>query len=164
MHSEQNWRQTNVIHRPTTRRTMLRLLGASVAAGLAGTWKRSVSGAFAGAPPAVTPPTLQQTRRSNPARTDVLDASGAWLATFTDGASTVALAGPNRTFGEATASHSVTTNVWVRLLPAPFAGTLDPSWLNQELGDTSLDIFGHGDAVHQERAPGLRQLRTADCR
>ena len=39
------------------------------------------------------------TRQSNPARTEVSDASG-WLATFTDGARTVSLAGPQRILTE----------------------------------------------------------------
>src|SRR4051794_3364157 len=39
-------------------------------------------------------------RLANPGRTEVRDQTGAVLATFTDGARTVALTGPKRTFSE----------------------------------------------------------------
>src|SRR4051794_33095817 len=48
--------------------------------------------------PAGASPVYTLTRQSDPARTVVTDAGGAWVATFTDGARTVALAGPSRTF------------------------------------------------------------------
>ncbi len=68
------------------------------------------------------------------------DASGR-LATFTDGARTVALRGASRTFSEPGAESTVTHAVWVRLLPAPFAGVVDETWLQRALRDTSLDIL-----------------------
>jgi cell wall-associated NlpC family hydrolase len=86
-------------------------------------------------------PSLQLTRESEPDRTVVIDADGAWVATFTDGASTVALAGPERTFDEPTATHAVTTDAWVRLLPAPFDGEVDVAWFEQALADDSPDVF-----------------------
>jgi cell wall-associated NlpC family hydrolase len=81
------------------------------------------------------------TRLDDPPRTVVTDARGAWLATFTDGAYTVTLLGPSRTFSEPTAAHPVVTTTWVRVLPAPFAGTMDAVWLANELADTGPDIF-----------------------
>jgi cell wall-associated NlpC family hydrolase len=81
------------------------------------------------------------TQQTNPARTVVTDANGTWLATFTDGSRSVALAGPTRTFAEATASHSVVSTTWVRLLTAPFTGTVDTAWLDIALADTSPDML-----------------------
>jgi hypothetical protein len=98
-------------------------------------------------PPAPEPPapeldpTLRLTRASDPARTIVEDADGAWVATFTDGAATVALAGPERTFDEPTATHAVTTDAWVRLLPAPFDGEIDVAWFEAALLDDGPDVF-----------------------
>ncbi len=43
-------------------------------------------------------PTLLSARLNNPNRTEILDANGNWLATFTDGCSTVTHKGPMRTF------------------------------------------------------------------
>jgi cell wall-associated NlpC family hydrolase len=79
-----------------------------------------------------------------PARTIVTDANGNWVATFTDGASTVTVIGPSRTFTESTAAAPVITTTWVRLLPTPFSGTVDATtetWLTQELADTSVDVL-----------------------
>jgi len=64
-------------------------------------------------------------RLTDPNRTVVRDADGTWLATFTDGAHTVQLLGPARTFAESSATSSVTTTTWVRALPGPFSGTVD---------------------------------------
>ena len=36
---------------------------------------------------------------------------------------------------------SVTHSTWVRVLPAPFAGVVDPGWLGAALADTSPDIL-----------------------
>jgi cell wall-associated NlpC family hydrolase len=86
-------------------------------------------------------PTLRLTRTADPARTIVEDADGAWVATFTDGAATVALAGPERTLDEPTATHAVTTDAWVRLLPAPFDGEIDVAWFEAALLDDGPDVF-----------------------
>jgi hypothetical protein len=95
--------------------------------------------------PAPEPPTLdpslELTRVSDPDRTVLTDADGAWVATFTDGAATVALAGPERTFDEPTATHGVTTDAWVRLLPAPFDGEVDVTWFEDARADRSPDVF-----------------------
>ncbi len=64
---------------------------------------------------------------SDPNRLELRDQQNNWLATLTLGAYTVTLAGPERTFSEQTAS--VTHAVWVRTLPAPFAGQLESDWL-----------------------------------
>jgi hypothetical protein len=92
------------------------------------------------APPELDP-ALEVTRASEPARTVLTDPDGAWVATFTDGASTVALAGPERTFDEPTATHGVTTDAWVRLLPAPFDGEVDVAWFEEARADRSPDVF-----------------------
>jgi hypothetical protein len=91
--------------------------------------------------PPVLDPSLEVTRAAGPDRTVLTDADGAWVATFTDGASTVALAGPERTFDEPTATHGVTTDAWVRLLPAPFDGEVDVAWFEDARADRSPDVF-----------------------
>lgn len=80
-------------------------------------------------------------RQSEPARTTVRDSNGAWLATFTDGASTVLLTGPRRTFAEGTTSATVTSSNWVRALPKPFTGEVDMDWLSARLADRSPDAL-----------------------
>ena len=69
---------------------------------------------------------------------------GRLIATFTDGARTVTLAGPTRTFDEDSASHPVTTGTWVRLLDRPFAGRVDWAWLARARADTSPDVLATG--------------------
>lgn len=81
-------------------------------------------------------------RAESPARTLVKDRRGRLRATFTDGSRTVVVAGPRRTFAEpATTSATVTTTSWVRLLPQPFAGTVDRRWLRATLQDRSPDLL-----------------------
>lgn len=80
-------------------------------------------------------------RLSDPARTVVRNTYGNWVATFTDGAYSVQLAGPSRTFSEATATSSVTTRTWVRTLATPFTGTVDQVWLDRALADRSADVL-----------------------
>ena len=63
------------------------------------------------------------------------------MATFTFGSRTVTLRGTQRTFTEATTTASVTTTTWVRLLPQPFAGTVDHGLLTARLGDTSDHVL-----------------------
>jgi cell wall-associated NlpC family hydrolase len=79
-------------------------------------------------------------RLSGPSRTDVYDAQGKRVATFTDGARTVVLKGAARTFREGTAP-AVTTSDWVRVLAKPFGGTVDTTWLGKALADTSPDAL-----------------------
>jgi len=92
-------------------------------------------------PTAAAPGGYRYTRLTDPARTQVADAQGHWLATFTDQARTVSLAGPQRTFSEPGAKSAVVSSVWVRVLPAPFAGSVDVAWLAQALADTQPDVL-----------------------
>lgn len=94
-------------------------------------------------------------RLANPDRTVVYSSAGTWLATFTDNARTVTLAGPTRTFAEpATTSATVKTGVWVRLLKTPFNGVLDTTWLSTELTDAAPDVLGVA-AQYIDGAPSL---------
>ena len=86
--------------------------------------------------------TYTATILTQPTRTVLRNASGVWVATFTNGSRSVALAGPGRKFSEpSTTSATVTTNVWVRLAPTPFAGVVDPAWLVAALADTTPDVL-----------------------
>jgi cell wall-associated NlpC family hydrolase len=84
---------------------------------------------------------LTVTRADDPARSMVEDADGNWVATFTDGAYTVTLAGPARDFNEPTATHGVTTDRWVRILDEPFDGEVDGEWLAAARADGSPDVL-----------------------
>jgi cell wall-associated NlpC family hydrolase len=84
---------------------------------------------------------LHLRRVEDPARTVVEDDAGTWVATFTDGARTVALAGPERRFDEPTATHGVTSTTWVRLLAEPFDGEVDGDWLSAARDDASDDLL-----------------------
>ena len=77
-------------------------------------------------------------RRRRGSRLEVRDSDGRWLATFTDGARTVLLAGPRRSFaeGRAAVSHAK----WVRSHPSPFAGTLDRGWLREALAANAARV------------------------
>ncbi len=81
-------------------------------------------------------------------RTEVRDSMNNWLATLTDGAYTVTLAGPVRTFSEPTAAHTVTHEVWVRTLPAPFDGDVDTTWL------------AHALKANEEAVPDVLEIAT----
>ena len=108
----------------------------------AGTPPDTTTPAGATAAPAAEETKLYHTTRlSDPARTQVENASGHWLATFTDQAYTVTLNGTKRSFTEPSAKNPVITTVWVRVLPAPFNGTVDAHWLSQALSDTSPDVL-----------------------
>ncbi|MBA2556150.1 MAG: C40 family peptidase [Chloroflexi bacterium] len=84
------------------------------------------------------------TRTGGPARTEVRDAAGTLLAELTDGARTVTLAGPARSWTEAGTAIDIRTDRWVRLLPAPYDGIFDAAdtaWVAAALGDRSPDIL-----------------------
>jgi hypothetical protein len=81
------------------------------------------------------------TRTGNPPGTVVEDPDGSWIATFTDDASTVIVAGPERTFDDPTATNPVTTDVWVRLLPTPFDGEIDVEWLRATQESEEPDVL-----------------------
>ncbi len=80
------------------------------------------------------------TRLTSPDRVQVKDSLGV-LATFTVGARTVTVRGTVRVFGESTTTATVTSSTWVRLLPAPFPGSVDWDWLSARLADTSPDVL-----------------------
>lgn len=88
-----------------------------------------------------TAATYSYVRSASPARTIVKDSTGAVVATLTDGSRSAVLTGPSRTMSESTTSATVSTTAWVRLLPAPFAGTVDTTWLAAALADRSPDVL-----------------------
>jgi cell wall-associated NlpC family hydrolase len=69
---------------------------------------------------------------------------GSGVAVLTDGARAVLVTGPERPFGEATAGTPVVTRSWVRVLPAPFSGTLDAAteaWVDRASRDAGADVL-----------------------
>lgn len=97
-------------------------------------------------------------RFQSPPRTAVYDASGAWVATFTDGARTVRVKGAARTLRERTAVDIRNTH-WVRVLDKPFAGTIDIAWLDAARADTSNDVIARS-LQYIEGAPSITSTRT----
>jgi cell wall-associated NlpC family hydrolase len=90
---------------------------------------------------------LQYQRLDRPARTIARAPTGEVVATMTDGARTVALLGPERTFAdpEFTAA-TVTTTSSVRFLPQEWTSGAERQpwfqrWLDHTLPDTSPDLF-----------------------
>jgi cell wall-associated NlpC family hydrolase len=135
----------------TLRRTVFAVL--AIAVGIAGI----VMGvARAGTPsattdsPRVIPPAEQllYARLDGPARTIARTPAGDVVATMTDGARTVAVLGPPRTFADPEFTPAtVTTTVWVRLMPQEWTSGAEREpwfqpWLDQTLHDTSPDLFG----------------------
>jgi hypothetical protein len=109
-------------------------------------------------PPAPGGAELVLTRAKSPARTVVSDGSGAWVATFTDGSRTVPLAGPTRSLTEPDVLARVDSSTWVRLLPVPFAGTVDRAWLDAARRDRSPDVL----ATALEYVAGAPTVMGAD--
>jgi hypothetical protein len=97
---------------------------------------------------------------SVPQSTNVTDLEGRWLATFTNGARTVSLLGPARTFAEPTAPQPVISTTWVRLLAAPFDGQVDETWLARALVDASPDVF----ATAMQYLPGSPPIQDQSGR
>jgi cell wall-associated NlpC family hydrolase len=106
-------------------------------------------------------------RLENPGRTVVRDGTGAVLATFTDGARTVALTGPARTFAEPRFTRAtITTTTWVRLAPQEWAAGAENAawfgpWFEAAKQDKSPDMFEiamqYADgAAAEKNAEGLR--------
>ena len=92
---------------------------------------------------------------------EVRGPDGNWLATFTDDAYTVVLAGPRRRFAEGTASVSHAR--WVRTYPKPFAGRLDRPWLERALAANQArvpDVL----ALAMQYIRGAPASRKAACR
>jgi cell wall-associated NlpC family hydrolase len=119
--------------------------------------RQQASGDASGAPPA-TALALQDggnastsvarfDRLENPGRTVIRDQKGAVIATFTDGARTVALTGPSRTFTEPRFSKAtVTTTTWVRLAPQAWTPGAEKAewfgeWFEAARKDTGPDVF-----------------------
>lgn len=90
---------------------------------------------------------LRFLRREDPDGTTVVDAAGTVLATLTDGARTVTLEGPERTFAEPQfEGEAVTTRVWVRLLPEEWRAGAEQEgwfrpWLRDNLDNAEPDIL-----------------------
>jgi cell wall-associated NlpC family hydrolase len=102
-------------------------------------------------------------RRTAPERTEIRDAAGSLVAEFTDGARTVVIRGPARTWTERDVTAKVTTDRWVRLLPLPFDGrfdTADRAWLSAAIDDDSPDVlaiaFQYVKGAPDVRSGGLR--------
>lgn len=103
-------------------------------------------------------------RLSRPARTQVKDADGRVLAVFTDGARTVRISGPERTFGEARFTHAtVTTEAWIRLAPKPWAEGAEAEpwfrpWLTKEVQDRTPDALAIA-MEYQDGAPARKDAK-----
>ncbi|GAA4753208.1 C40 family peptidase [Actinomycetospora chibensis] len=97
--------------------------------------------------PSSDPAGFQFSRLHNPDRTEVIDRQGIAVATFTDGARTVTMAGPLRTISEPrSTSATVETSIWVRVAPEPWhAGREQEPWVRQwlstALADSSPDVL-----------------------
>lgn len=103
-------------------------------------------------------------RLAKPGRTVVRDRAGAVLATFTDGARTVALTGPSRTFAEPRFTEAtITTTTWVRLAPQVWSPGAEKAawfgpWFEKARKDTGPDVF----AVAMQYADGAADVKDAD--
>jgi hypothetical protein len=90
------------------------------------------------------PPEYSTTRQANPDRT-IVTKKGAWVATFTDGARTVTMAGQKRTFVDPdpdSSKESIESTTWVRVLPNPFKkSNVDIAWLKAQLTNTTPDLL-----------------------
>jgi cell wall-associated NlpC family hydrolase len=97
--------------------------------------------------PSADPAGFVFTRLAGPDRTVVTDRAGTVVATFTDGARTVAVTGPERTFAEPRFTHAaVRHTTWVRLAPEPWTAAAADApwvrpWLTERLADTSPDVL-----------------------
>jgi len=96
----------------------------------------------------IMPCRYQQTHYTSPTRVDVLNAQNQWLATFTNNSYSVKVKGPTRTFSEplipettGQPQYTVTTFIWVRIMPTRFNGLVDETWLDQQLSNTSPDLL-----------------------
>ncbi len=103
-------------------------------------------------------------RLDEPGRTVVRDPTGAVLATFTDGARTVALTGPTRTFAEPRFTDAtITTTTWVRLAPEVWSPGAEQAawfgpWFEAARKDTSPDVF----AVAMQYTDGADDVANPD--
>ena len=100
--------------------------------------------------------TYQITQVAGTDFTEVRNSSNQLLATYTQGCYTVTLAGSSRTFSEpSSTAATVTHSTWVRVLPAPFNGTVDQTWLTARLADTSPDVLKIG-MQYIAKAPAIK--------
>ncbi|MDD7931370.1 C40 family peptidase [Actinomycetospora straminea] len=84
--------------------------------------------------------------RIGPGVTEVRDQQDITVATLTEGARTVTLAGPLRVFAESGTRASVETGQWVRLAPQPWHASAQDetwarTWLSHALAERSPDIL-----------------------
>lgn len=108
-------------------------------------------------------------RLENPGRTVVRDQSGAVLATFTDGARTVAFTGPVRTFAEPRFTKAtITTNTWIRLAPEAWSPGAEKAawfapWFDAARQDKSPDVYDvamqYADGAPAQKDDGGLQFR-----
>lgn len=97
-------------------------------------------------------------RTSSPPGTEVRDSRRVVIAVYTDGARTVRIRGPQRTFSEPSTTTATVTTAWsIRVLPAPFNGKVDVSWLQAALADPSPDLL----AVAMQYGPGAPVVTDA---
>jgi cell wall-associated NlpC family hydrolase len=112
----------------------------------------------------VSAATARFDRLDNPPRTVVRDQAGAVLATFTDGARTVALTGPARTFAEPRfTTATVTSTTWVRLAPEPWTPGAEKAgwfakWFDEARNDKNPDMF----AVAMQYFDGAADVKKPD--
>jgi cell wall-associated NlpC family hydrolase len=103
-------------------------------------------------------------RLNNPPRTVARDARAVVAATMTDGARTVVITGPSRTFREPKATTAeVTTNAWVRLAPQAWRAGDESAdwfrpWLTEALSDNSPDAL----AIAMEYLDGAAEQKDAE--
>ncbi|MFI9385034.1 NlpC/P60 family protein [Kutzneria sp. NPDC052558] len=98
---------------------------------------------------AVRPPATSYSflRLDNPPRTEVLDQDNGLVATFTDGARSAVLNGPNRTFSDPARTPAVvTTDAWVRFTDQPWHAGDEKAewfrpWLTHALADSGPDLL-----------------------
>ncbi|MEU6277805.1 NlpC/P60 family protein [Streptomyces populi] len=164
-------------NRPT-RRAVLGTVAGVAAAGAAGVyaWNRHGHGSGNGdgdGGVSGRPGSRTFERLSGPARTVVRGPDGDTLATFTDGARTAVLAGPDRTFSEPrTTDATVTTNAWVRVLPHAWQQGMEKAawfkgWFDKTLADTGPDVFAvafqysSAGAPDKHNSAGVRYAGTA---
>src|SRR5262245_7354132 len=109
---------------------------------------------------------IHSARLTNPDRTEIRDSKTKWLATMTQGAYTVALSGPRRTFAVPAAADTVSHSVWIRTLQKPYDKKSDTTWLMQALQQQHEENSRRAcncDAIHLESICNFRR-RLADRR
>lgn len=104
-------------------------------------------------------------RLARPARTVVRNDAGAVVATLTDGARTVVLAGPARDFPVSRSGSSVVKGgAWVRLLPRPWKEGGEGegwfrAWLDAALADRNPDVLATARQHWAGDAPKISSSR-----